>query len=174
MLAAAWSDRALKRPAVSREILYRLLAIVGAICLFGVFPPLTTADPVLWHLTPGLGWAMVATAAAGFAFTWSARIYLGRLWSSSVTRKADHHVVDSGPYSLVRHPIYTGLILSTLATAAIRSRVSAFAGTALILLGLYIKARLEEHFLREELGQEAYDAYARRVPMLVPFTRPPK
>jgi protein-S-isoprenylcysteine O-methyltransferase Ste14 len=36
-------------------------------------------------------------------------------------------------------------------------------------LGIYIKARIEETFLREQLGAEAYDAYARRVPMLVPF-----
>ena len=40
---------------------------------------------------------------------------------------------------------------------------------SLMTLGWYIKARLEERFLSDELGAEAYEAYARRVPMLVPF-----
>jgi protein-S-isoprenylcysteine O-methyltransferase Ste14 len=171
MVAAAWSDRALKRPAVGQEIVYRLLVLFGAMCLFGFLPPFAFMNRVLWRLTWWLGWGLVAIATVGFAFTWTARIYLGRLWSSSVTRKVDHHVVDSGPYALVRHPIYSGLILSTVATAAIRGRASALAGAALICFGWYIKARLEERFLREQLGRDAYDGYARRVPMLVPFTR---
>jgi protein-S-isoprenylcysteine O-methyltransferase Ste14 len=35
-----------------------------------------------------------------------------------VTKKADHRVVDTGPYAIVRHPIYTGIILACAATAA--------------------------------------------------------
>src|SRR5438445_12979167 len=53
---------------------------------------------------------------------WWARIHLGRLWSSNVTRKKNHHVVDSGPYGIVRHPIYTGVIVASIATAAIQTR----------------------------------------------------
>ena len=45
----------------------------------------------------------------------------------------------------------------------------AWLGAGMMTSGWYFKARLEERFLREELGAEAYDAYARRVPMLVPF-----
>jgi protein-S-isoprenylcysteine O-methyltransferase Ste14 len=45
------------------------------------------------------------------------------------------------------------------------------AGAALIGVGLWIKARVEERFLRRELGEERYDAYAAGVPMLVPFLR---
>jgi protein-S-isoprenylcysteine O-methyltransferase Ste14 len=56
-----------------------------------------------------------------------------------------------------------------LATAASRGTAGACLGAALIVLGLLIKARIEEQFLRLELGQEPYDAYARRVRMLVPF-----
>ena len=47
----------------------------------------------------------------------------------------------------------------------------ALAGATLLTLGWYVKARLEERFLRAQLGATAYDAYARRVPMLVPFWR---
>src|SRR5262249_978786 len=120
---------------------------------------------------PGVGWSMAVLAVLGFLFTWWARIFLGRLWSGTVTRKEQHHLVDTGPYALVRHPIYTGIITATLATAMLRGTAFAFLGFALMTLRWCIKARLEENFLREQLGPEKYDAYARRVPMLVPFVR---
>src|SRR5882724_3298260 len=56
-----------------------------------------------------------------------------------------------------------------LATALAEATLPALGGCALIALGLWLKARLEEEFLRQELGAEAYDSYRRRVPMLLPF-----
>jgi protein-S-isoprenylcysteine O-methyltransferase Ste14 len=50
-----------------------------------------------------------------------------------------------------------------------RGTVLAVTGAAIMMLGWYTKARLEEQYLRDELGADTYDAYARRVPMLVPF-----
>jgi protein-S-isoprenylcysteine O-methyltransferase Ste14 len=58
-----------------------------------------------------------------------------------------------------------------MATAALRGTAGAWLGVAVMTFGWYVKARLEERFLREQLGAEAYGAYARRVPMLVPFLR---
>jgi protein-S-isoprenylcysteine O-methyltransferase Ste14 len=69
----------------------------------------------------------------------------------------------------VRHPIYTGVITAILATAGLRGSAGAWLGAAVMIAGFSIKARLEEEFLRKELGADAYDAYARRVPMLVPW-----
>lgn len=92
-----------------------------------------------------------------------------RRWSGSVSRKAEHHIVDTGPYRIVRHPIYTGIIVASAATAAQRGTGQAWLGMGLMTLGWYIKARMEERFLRDELGPDAYGAYSRRVPMLVPF-----
>jgi len=100
-----------------------------------------------------------------------ARIHLGRLWSSAITRKEDHHVVDRGPYRLVRHPIYTGLIATIFATAAAQATVTGLLGAALVAAGLWLKARIEERFLTAELGADAYGAYRRRVPMLIPGIR---
>jgi protein-S-isoprenylcysteine O-methyltransferase Ste14 len=112
---------------------------------------------------------LVAAAVSGFGFAWWARLYLGRLWSSSVTKKANHHVVDTGPYAIVRHPIYTGLIAACFATALLKGTPAGIVGAILMTLGFSIKARLEERFLREQLGPDAYDSYRRRVPMLLPF-----
>ena len=60
---------------------------------------------------------------------------------------------------------------AALATAAERGTAAGWAGFVVMTAGWIVKARLEEQFLREELGATAYDAYAGRVPMLVPFLR---
>jgi protein-S-isoprenylcysteine O-methyltransferase Ste14 len=114
---------------------------------------------------------MVALAVAGFLFMWRARIFLGKLWSAGVRLKTDHRVVDTGPYGLVRHPIYTGIIVAGVASAVLRGTAAGLLGASLMTVSWYIKARMEEQFLREQLGAKDYDAYARRVPMLVPFLK---
>ena len=171
LAAAAWSDRAAKRPPRRSQIVYRLLAAGGAILLFGLYRHDVAAEGTLWRTPLSLSWVMVAIACIGLLFTWWARLHLGRLWSSSVGRKAHHRVVDSGPYGIVRHPIYSGITLASIATAVVRGTLTAWLGVVVMTLGWYVKARMEEEFLREELGADAYSAYARRVPMLVPLRR---
>jgi protein-S-isoprenylcysteine O-methyltransferase Ste14 len=164
MIAAFWSDRASRKATVSAEALYRVITLVGAFLLLTRAP-----GPNLYRLAAPAAYALIAIQAAGFAFCWWARLHLGRLWSGTVGRKADHHVVDTGPYGLVRHPIYTGLDAASIAFAVLTGRAECMAGAVLVIVGCWIKARLEERFLRQELGEQAYDAYAARVPMLVPF-----
>jgi protein-S-isoprenylcysteine O-methyltransferase Ste14 len=143
--------------------------VAGVILLFQPYPHRFSVDSVVWQLGRAVQYGLVVVALLGFLFAWWARVYLGRLWSSAVGRKANHYLVDTGPYALVRHPIYTGVILATLVTAVMRGTVLAVTGAAIMMLGWYTKARLEEQYLRDELGADTYDAYARRVPMLVPF-----
>jgi len=169
MVAAVWSNHSVKHPGVGRELPYRLFVVVGIFLLAGLYPHRFASEFILWRAGTALGWSMVALAGAGFLLMWWARIVLGRLWSSGVSVKAEHRVIDSGPYGLVRHPIYTGVIVAGFATAAIRGTAVGFLGATLMTVSWYIKAREEERFLREQLGVEAYDAYARRIPMLVPF-----
>jgi protein-S-isoprenylcysteine O-methyltransferase Ste14 len=115
-----------------------------------------------------MDWTFFALTIGAFAFCWWARAHLGRLWSGFVTLKEDHRVVDSGPYGLVRHPIYTGAMFAALMTALIRASPIALVGFCLFTLGFWMTARIEERFLRDQLGAGAYDDYARRVGMLVP------
>jgi protein-S-isoprenylcysteine O-methyltransferase Ste14 len=149
-------------------VLYRVLTLAGAALLFGFNPGGVRADTPLWPVAPIIGWLLAVFVLCGFVFTWWARIHLGQLWSSSVTRKEHHHVVDTGPYAIVRHPIYTGLLIAIVGTMLLRATILTLTGSAIIVAGIYVKARVEEEFLRQQLG-DAYDAYARRVPMLVPF-----
>lgn len=165
-IAALWSKSTEARPKVNAEILYRVVTGVGLVLLFNLGYMLPSRQ--LWHTPPAVGWGLVGVTTLGFLFCWWARIHLGTLWSSSVTRKTDHRIVDTGPYARVRHPIYTGIIIASAAMAAEEGDPRALLGLALIVLGFWIKARLEERFLRSELGVEAYDAYSRRTAMLFP------
>ena len=167
MLAAFVRDKSVAKQ-VSGETGHRVVTIVGALLLFGV--PHGLAPDFSWPVPTGAAWGLDAVIVLGFAITWWARVTLGRLWSGDVARTKNHHVVDRGPYRFVRHPIYTGIILAAIATALIRGGVRSLAGAAGITLGLYLKARLEERFLGQALG-EPYTAYARRTPMLVPFAK---
>lgn len=181
-VASAWRKRAVKRPPQVQEFLHLTPTVIGVWMMFSTHAPF--ADPSsqvfagrlqvlrpiqLWSTPMEAGWACFGLAAVGFLFCWWARVHLGQLWSGNITLKSDHRVVDTGPYRLVRHPIYTGLILSALATALEKATILALAGVALITFGFWLKARFEEGFLRAQLGREAYDAYAAKTPMLVPF-----
>ena len=170
LLAARWSQPTAGRPALSAQVRYRIPMILGAVLMFkpahGYEGPLR-----LWHIGWIGAWICVALVAAGIAFAWWARVHLGRLWSGNITIKIDHRIVDTGPYAWVRHPIYTGLLLSLLATAAAKGTLPAVGGFLLLLLGIWMKARLEERWLATQLGEDAYDAYRQRVPMLIPLGR---
>lgn len=168
ILAAAWSSPVERRPGASREILYRVLLIAGGIVL--AVPAHGYRGPLrLWLVTREQAWGCAIAILLGFAFAWWARIHLGALWSSNVTAKTNHRVIDSGPYAVVRHPIYTGILFAVYATAAAKGTVPGIAGASVITVGLWLKARLEESWLSGQLASDAYRRYRSRVPMLVPF-----
>jgi protein-S-isoprenylcysteine O-methyltransferase Ste14 len=175
IVAALWSTRTEKRGGLMADVAFRILFWASATLLLA---PLSNrhyrAQVQFWQFKAALEWLLVALTGTGFLFVWWARIHLGRLWSDWLTKKSGHHVVDTGPYHLVRHPIYSGLIFAAFATAIEKGTSFALLGAAILTLAFYTKARREERFLRVELGEDAYDAYARKTAMLVPFPgRPP-
>ena len=70
-------------------------------------------------------------------------------------------VIDSGPYSLVRHPMYAGADLYLVGVAMLLGSRWGLAGAVVLILGICVRAVGEEAVLRE--GLAGYDAYARRV-----------
>jgi protein-S-isoprenylcysteine O-methyltransferase len=126
-----------------------------------------------------LGWRFVRESSfieyAGFAITvagallavW-ARVYIGRNWSSNVTIKQNHELIQGGPYALVRHPIYSGLLLATLGTAITIGEVRGLIALPLSFAGWQMKSMVEERFMREQFGRQYVD-YERRVRALIPF-----
>jgi protein-S-isoprenylcysteine O-methyltransferase Ste14 len=168
MVAAAWSNDTQSQPPVATENRYRILMGIGALVMF---VPAHGYEGALrlWHIGWWGAWVCVALIALGVAVAWWARLHLGRLWSGRITRKVDHRVVESGPYAIVRHPIYSGLLLSLIATAAAKGTVLGLVGLLFTFVGMWMKARLEERWLAKELGEAAYADYRHRVPMLLPF-----
>ncbi len=168
LAAALWARRTEKRVKSFGALFYRIL-ILGGAALLTPWATRKLGATALWHVGFAGAYALAGLTLAGLLLTWWARIYLGPLWSSSITRKEGHRVVDTGPYALVRHPIYTGLIAAVAASALAQATWASLLGAALVACGLWLKARIEERFLTAELGADAYGAYRRRVPMLLPF-----
>lgn len=172
-----WAARTEVAAPARRQATYRIVNIIAFAAMFadGMYRLAPTGVrwtpflPPLWHVPPAIGWSLTMLAAAGLGLAVWARVTLGRLWSAAVTRKEGHRIVDSGPYGLVRHPIYTALLMGSAAIALAKGTPIALGGLALMIVGYTIKARLEERFLAEELGFAAYAAYRQRVPMLIPF-----
>lgn len=166
--ASRWSSRVDKRVDVKREIGYRLAMIIGGLML--AVPAHGYVGPLrLWAVGWAEAWACAFVIAIGFLFSWWARVHLGALWSGRITTKEEHRVIDTGPYAIVRHPIYTGILLAVYATAIAKGTVPGVAGAIVVTIGVWMKARLEEAWLSTELGAGAYGAYRQHVPMLVPF-----
>jgi protein-S-isoprenylcysteine O-methyltransferase Ste14 len=169
--ASFWSARTEKRVVTWPVWVSRAALLAGALLLLRSTRRILS-EPRLWHVGYDGAYVLAGLTLAGILFAWWARIHIGRLWSSAITRKQNHRIVETGPYALVRHPIYTGLIAAIFATAAAQATVTGLLGAASVAIGLWLKARVEERFLTAELGADAYGAYRRRVPMLVPFLPP--
>lgn len=169
ILAAGWSARTASHHDLGAESPSRVLTLAALVMILASYWPVGFG--VLWVTPLAIGWAMFALACAGLVFTWAARLHLGPLWSSTAAPTEDHRIVDTGPYGVVRHPVYAGLLLAVIATAAERGRVEAVAGALVLIAAIALRAKLEERFLRRDLGDETYARYRARVPMLLPFAK---
>ncbi len=159
-----------RRESSASRVFYSLLLATGALLMavprnrLGWFAtPLLPDMPLRYRLA-------LALLAAGLALTVWARVHLGRNWSGTVTLKEGHELIRSGPYGLVRHPIYTGLLLAFTGTAIACGDPAAVAGLLLVLVSFLYKLRIEETFMRAKFPQQ-YPDYAASVPALVPFTK---
>jgi protein-S-isoprenylcysteine O-methyltransferase Ste14 len=171
ILASFWSGRTKSSVRTLNAWVYRGPILLGAIFLAPPTERLLGAEP-LYRLSNTVIYLLALVVVLGLCFTWWARIHLGRFWSNAITHKEDHRIIDTGPYGVVRHPIYTGQIIGMIAMGIAIGNWAAILGALLIPFGEWQKARMEERFLSVELGKDAYGAYCRRVPMIVPFLKP--
>jgi len=123
------------------------------------------------HLLPAsaqLASAGLVVTSLGAAFAIWARLTLGRNWSATVTVKEDHSFVYRGPYRVVRHPIYAGILLAMLGTATVYDEAGCFLAVVFAFVGWWLKTRKEEDFMAQEFGEE-YRRYQKNVKRLIPF-----
>jgi protein-S-isoprenylcysteine O-methyltransferase Ste14 len=161
-LGAAFSMKQGRVP-WSSELRIRAVIVVAVIVLIrlGAFRDhgLNT-DP--WRVGIGL-----VLFALGLGFAIWARIHIGRNWGMPMTQKDEPELVTSGPYHLVRHPIYSGILTAAVGTAVALSWLWL---TAVALAGVYFlySARVEERYLTDQFP-DTYSAYKRSTKMLVPY-----
>jgi protein-S-isoprenylcysteine O-methyltransferase Ste14 len=111
--------------------------------------------------------AGVAVEGMGLFVAIWARRHLGRNWSGEITIKMEHQLIRTGPYKLLRHPIYTGILGMYAGTALVTGTWLALAGLAMAVFAYWRKIRLEETNLSVGFGAD-YDAYRRETWALVP------
>jgi protein-S-isoprenylcysteine O-methyltransferase Ste14 len=151
------------RVAWSRELRIRAVIVVLVILLVRV-----GAFRGHGHNTnPWLAGIGLVLFVLGLAFAIWARIHIGRNWGTPMTQKDDPELVTSGPYRLVRHPIYSGILAAGVGTALAVSWIWLI---AVILAGVYFvySALVEEQNLTEQFPVD-YPSYKRTTKMLVPY-----
>ncbi len=157
-----------RQSAASR--LQQSLPVITAFCL--IF------SPNLWphwlrlrffsQSDTALVWFGVALTALGMGFAILARLWIGKNWSGTITIKDRHELIQGGPYRIVRHPIYTGMLLAYLGTAIVHGEIRGLIGLLLLALGFGLKLRMEETFMIQQFGS-TYNDYKQRVKAVVPF-----
>ena len=168
MVAAFWTKRSVYRQRGGPLLRYTAPLIIGVYLLF---KGQKLSDPLNLRVIPRLdaiAWTGVVLCIAGLAFCVWARFTLGRNWSGVVTFKGGHELITRGPYAIVRHPIYAGLLAMIVATVIVVGHIAAVVALPFVFWGLWIKLRYEEKLMLEKFPEE-YAAYQRRVKRLVPF-----
>jgi protein-S-isoprenylcysteine O-methyltransferase Ste14 len=159
-----------KREGVSSRLSYTIINVVAFYLMFSGNAPRAFLRMHLFSpnwLTDATG---IAITFAGIALAVWARVYLGGNWSSSVTLKVGHQLVRSGPYRLVRHPIYTGMTLAMFGTGIARAQVRGAMAVVLVYIGFKIKSKIEERVMIDTFGDE-YEDYRRSTGAILPGIR---
>lgn len=122
--------------------------------------------------------AEVALAAAGAVLAWAgaaftvwAKLTLGRWFSASFGVKPGHELVTRGPYAIVRHPMYTGLLVLGAGLGVAYDSALTLGVALVFAVPLTLHALIEEQLFARHFG-DAWEAYRARVPMMVPGLRP--
>src|SRR5205814_4432925 len=134
-----------------------LLVIAYLLLVNGYRSPYPLNLRVIPH-SEAIAWVGVTLCVAGLAFALWARATLGRNWSGAVTLKEGHELIERGPYRLVRHPIYTGLIAMFLGTVMVLGHAAGIAGLVLVFVSFWIKLREEERIMLKQFPDQ-YAAY---------------
>lgn len=144
---------------------------VAAFLLAWAWVPLAALDDRFLPPAPAIHWLGTAMVAAGIAFMVWARVHLGGNWSGRVALKQNHELIRSGPYGLVRHPIYSGLLLAILGTAIAVGRLRDVLAFVLLAVAVWRKAGLEEGYMMQ-IFPDSYARYRSEVPGLFPSILP--
>ena len=168
VLAAIFTKRTVYSESPARRLRYVIPIVIGWYLLFrGHRLP----QPFNNRIIPVTDAILVVSSIlclCGLGFCLWARAVLGRNWSGTVTLKESHELIVRGPYRLVRHPIYTGLLAMLIATAIQQGRIAGIIGVIVVFVSLWIKLSEEEELMLKQFPDQ-YAAYRQRVKRIIPF-----
>jgi protein-S-isoprenylcysteine O-methyltransferase Ste14 len=170
ILAAVTTKRAVQVQSTGSRLLQAVVVFIGLMLIFN-FDGWFVTGWLTTRLTPesaAVVLAGVVLTVAGLLFSVWARFVLGRNWSGTVTIKQNHELIQRGPYQIVRHPIYTGILMALLGTAFIYGITRCFVGIPIVALGFWLKLQIEEQFMLQQFGAQ-YADYRQQVRALIPF-----
>lgn len=128
LVSALMAKRSVQRQTIASRLEQSILVTTAFCLLFGRgLWPLWLRQRVLPARDTALLWTGLVLTAAGVGFAILARLWIGRNWSGTITIKEQHELIQSGPYRIVRHPIYTGLLLAYLSTAIVHGELALWA-----------------------------------------------
>jgi protein-S-isoprenylcysteine O-methyltransferase Ste14 len=168
VVAALFTKRTVYHESAAQRFRYIIPVLIGWYLLFRGH---RLSKPFNIHIIPHSDAILVAAAIlclCGLGFCLWARAALGRNWSGTVTLKEDHELIVRGPYRLVRHPIYTGILGMLVATAIEQGHIAGMIGVLLVFISFWIKLNGEEEVMRKQFSDQ-YTAYAKRVKRIIPF-----
>lgn len=170
LISAFASKRSVQRETYGSRVLHSSLISIGVLFIFNFFDLFTHGwlETRVIPKTPPWVLAGAVLAVAGVLICFWARATLGSNWSGTVTIKQNHELILRGPYSLVRHPIYTGLLIAFLGSAMVYGYARSFIGVFICGFALWLKSQTEERFMIQHFGEQ-YALYRQRTRALVPF-----
>ncbi len=137
-----------------------------------VIRPVEERDAHEWARLPASSWTQVlalAFLASGLVLRWASILTLGRLFTVDVAIHVEHRIVESGPYRLIRHPSYAGLLLAFVGLGFFFSNWMSLAALVVpIAAAVLNRIAKEEDTLRRAFGS-AYEDYCARTRRLVPW-----
>lgn len=155
-----------RRADLRAEVVFRILFVMGVLMV-----------PLSASVAPGARWprgeaalvAAVVTAWSGLLLRWWAFRTLGEYFTLVLRTSSGQVVVDRGPYRVLRHPSYTGLLMAVSGCALmVGNWAGLLAGTTVVGAALVYRIRIEERALTDALGEQYLD-FARNRARLVPF-----
>ena len=168
LLSAVSTKRSIYRESGARRLRYWILLVLAFLLLTRRHRLPYPLDVRIISATEAVQWMAGILCIAGLAFCVWARATLGRNWSGTITLKEGHELIERGPYRLVRHPIYTGLLAMFLATAIAFGHLGGLVAVMLAFASFWIKLSEEEKLMLQQFPDQ-YRSYQQRVKCIIPF-----
>jgi len=168
LLGTVSTKRTIYRESSAERARYWLVLVIG---YFLVIKSSSLPPPFDWLVVPHTTssvWVGAFLCVSGLVFAIWARVILGRNWSGVITLKEEHELIERGPYRVVRHPIYTGILAMFAGTAIPTGYFGGFLGLLVVSVSFWLKLKREEDLMLKHFPGK-YAIYQRRVKRIIPF-----